>query len=145
MSLKDQLRKRGADPRQFVFGQRWVLNRDVIFVDAELYQQSHSKQPPKDKVRTVVILQGCPLNDSYRYPLVRIAPVTTDVVVKQPTDIPLYPDRDGVDHPCWVRLSHVQNVLKIHLKHVLPPLSEDAIREIVARELWILGQISLDD
>lgn len=113
------------------------MQGDAHYADDALYGN-----PPAKSQRTVIIVQDGPLNEAFNYPLIRIAPVTTEARVKQPTDIPLTPEQDGVLHPCFVRLGHTQSVLKNDLQHPFSDISEDALKKIMAIELWLLGQLS---
>lgn len=127
----------GADQRQFEFGEVWLLQGDAHFADDHLF----GNHDPKEN-RPVIIVQDGPLNKAWNYPLIRIAPITTEVAVLQPTDIELTRDRDGVKHTCFVRLGHVQAVLKNDLQHPLTVVSEEALKEIMATELWLLGHLA---
>lgn len=124
----------GYDPRSFTFGEMWrVRNENVVFPDEKLFSVT-----PR-LFRTVVILQDCPLNTAFTYPLIRIAPITTTVRDQQPWDIELTPTRDGVLNPCYVRLGLKQSILKNDLEKCLGSVSTEVEQEIIATEFWALN------
>ena len=133
MSLRDALKAAGASRFSIVPG-------DVCIVDDKsvvLPQTPSDKRRIHTGGRTCIVLTNASLCARATYPIVSIAPTSTQLHFKEEADFPLSPTaQNGLDEKCLVMLGHIQPVRKADLFKKVGKLSTDEWDALSAHILW---------
>ena len=133
MDLRDALKSAGASKLSIAPG-------DVCLVEDEsvvLPQTPPDKRTLHPNGRTCVVLTNPRLSKRATYPIVSIAPTSSQLHLKDEADFPLSATREnGLDKDCLVMLGHIQPVRKSDLFKKIGTLSNKNWDDLCAHLLW---------
>jgi mRNA-degrading endonuclease toxin of MazEF toxin-antitoxin module len=133
MDLRSALKGAGASRFTFAPG-------DVCTVDDKkvvLPPTPNEKRKWHGKGRTCIILSRASLCDRTVYPIVSIAPTSTQIDLKEETDLEIVPNEsNGLNERCLVMLGHIQPVRKADLFKKIGTLTADEWDAVCAHLLW---------
>lgn len=132
------------DDRIFSPGDVWKIRDELIsFPSADRVKGKRNVHP----CRLVLITQNCEENSNKYFPIIRVAPLSTQIKHQQKFDILL--DK-GVDifgtnsQKCMIELQLEQPILKKDLFEKVGYISDDKWNEVIALKTEIMG-IDLSD
>jgi len=89
--------------------------------------------------RTVLVVSGATANRDASWPSVTVAPISGSLRWRSPNCVRLQLGDGGVTKHCWVRVPHVQPILKTDLVDFLGVLPAAKVREVQAHVAHYLG------
>lgn len=89
--------------------------------------------------RTVLVVSGTAVNRDASRPSVTVAPISGSQRWRSPDCVRLQLGDGGVTKPCWVRVPHLQPILKADLADFLGVLPAAKVREVQAHVAQYLG------
>lgn len=114
--------------------------RDVCLVNDEsvvLPQTPDDKRTVHPDGRTCVIMTNPRLSTRFSYPIVSIAPTSSQLQLKEEADFPLSANsHNGLHKDCLVMLGHIQPVRKTDLFKKIGRLSQNEWDKLCAHLLW---------
>lgn len=90
-------------------------------------------------MRTVLVVSGTTANRDVSWPSVTVVPISGSRRWRSPNCVRLQLGDGGVTKPCWVRVPHLQPILKEHLADFLGVLPAAKVREVQAYVAQYLG------
>jgi len=133
MDLRSALKSAGASKLSFTQG-------DVCLVEDEsvvMPQTPEGKRIIHPHGRTCIILSNPHLSKRVTYPIVSIAPTSSQVDLKEEADFPLSANpANGLDKDCLVMLGHIQPVKKLDVFRKIGELSDSEWDGLCAHLLW---------
>ena len=135
MDLRDALKSVGASKLSIAPG-------DVCIVDDKsvvLPQTPDDKRTLHPDGRTCIVLTNSRLSKRVTYPIVSIAPTSSQIHLKDEADFPLSASQgNGLHKDCLVMLGHIQPVRKKDLFKNIGVLSSNEWDDLCAHLLWYL-------
>ena len=133
MDLRDALKSAGASKTSFTQGDVCLVEDDSVV----LPQTPEGKRKYHPDGRTCVILTTPPLAERPTYPIVTIAPTSTQIHLKEESDFPLSRnEHNGLHKDCLVMLGHIQPVRKSDIFKKIGKLSANEWDALCAHLLW---------
>lgn len=136
MDLRSALLSAGASKIRFT-------QRDVCLVEDEsvvLPQTPDEKRTFHENGRTCVVLSNAHLSVRSTYPIVSIAPTSSQIDLKEEADFELEANSmNGLDKKCLVMLGHIQPVKKSDIFKKIGRLSDEEWDSLCAHLLWCFG------
>ena len=126
------------DDRSFAWGEIWkVRDALVTLLPTDRVNVPRNIHP----CRLIVITQNCEENNNKYFPVIRVAPLASDIKYQQKFDILLKKDIDatGIDKTCMIQMHLEQPMLKKDLFEKVGEVSEDKLYEIIALEADLIG------
>lgn len=118
--------------KSFEQGQIYLVKDLDVKIPDTAPRTLHPKRP-------VVILHSCSLNSNPAHPRVLAAPLSTRTDLKRECDLELRAPQDGVKVDSLLRLDLAQPFLKEDLEGPVGVLSEEAVEQMIALQLHLLG------
>jgi mRNA-degrading endonuclease toxin of MazEF toxin-antitoxin module len=133
MDLRDALKSAGASKLS-------IGPRDVCLVEDDsvvIPETPNDKRLLHPDGRTCVVLTNSHLSQRVTYPIVSIAPTTSQLHLKDEADFPLSASHEnGLHKDCLVMLGHIQPVRKRDLFRKIGTLSSNDWDKLCAHVLW---------
>lgn len=139
MKLRNLLRSKGIDNREFIQGQVYIATDTDVKIPDDIF----GKRTLHENGRPVVIIYDVPDNKNPLVRTVLAAPLSSKIEYKRETDLYL-DEADGVERPSLLRLGLTQPFLKVDLQGPVRTLTEDAIDKMLALQLHLMG-VSLEE
>jgi mRNA-degrading endonuclease toxin of MazEF toxin-antitoxin module len=131
--LRDALKVAGASKLSIEPGDVCIVNDESVVFP----QTPDDKRKPHPDGRTCVVLTTSHLSKRATYPIVSIAPTSTQLHLKEEADFPLSAtEQNGLHKDCLVMLGHIQPVRKADLFKKIGRLSDEDWDDLCAHILW---------
>jgi len=131
MDLRDALKAAGASRISIEPGDVCIVSDESV-----VFPQNPKRTPHPDG-RTCVVLTTSHLSKRVTYPIVSIAPTSTQLHLKEEADFPLSATKqNGLHKDCLVMLGHIQPVRKTDLFKKIGRLSDQDWDALCAHLLW---------
>jgi mRNA-degrading endonuclease toxin of MazEF toxin-antitoxin module len=131
MDLRDALKVAGASKVSVEPGDVYIVSDESV-----VFPQTPQRTPHADG-RTCVVLTTSHLSKRVTYPIVSIAPTSTQLHLKEEADFPLSATpQNGLHKNCLVMLGHIQPVRKTDLFKKIGRLSDQDWDALCAHLLW---------
>src|ERR1700674_486427 len=133
MGLRDALKNAGASKLKIGPGDGGLVEDESVV----LPQTPDEKRTIHPDGRTCVVLTNSHLSGRVTYPLVSIAPTSSQLHLKDEADFPLSATKEnGLHKDCLVMLGHIQPVRKKDLFRKIGTLSGKDWDDLCAHLLW---------
>ena len=126
------------DDRSFIFGEIWKVRDELVsLLPTDRVNVNRTIHP----CRLVVVTQSCMENSNKFFPIIRVAPLASDIRYKQKFDIELQKgiDATGIDKTCMIQMQLEQPMLKKDLYEKIGEISEDKEYEVTVIQSELIG------